>query len=322
MQKINHFFLIARFVYEFALKRKVNLIFAVIFTGVINKLMSLILMVAVFQSIVAVLFHDKFLILINKLLTQVGLSINSDQVLTVVIGLIILLQIISVITQAVYSKLLNMYVHEALIPKADHVKLWSLNDDVYMIENFTKVVITVAKTLTSIVYLLVLVLIIAYFSITFVFVLIPGLVLFVLMQVFAARKDLMYRQALVKSRKDYLENYSQEQLSSKEEKINTGDRNRDGYIQIKRRYRNYLDIKNQYSAVLGTALIVFSIYFLSTASDINREHLTGALILFIFAIRSIVATGKELSINVSYLAELRRQGTLMRQMLNIQKKAV
>ena len=285
--------------------RIVTSVFLVVI-GILNKLFSLLIFVVVIQAVVALVLPDKINFVLQKLDAPNLVKFISDNLEIFAYGSIVFVQIGSVILtlayQYLWAKLASDMLSETLIIRGK----WEPKDDSFMIDHLSAGAQSLLKVLTAAGYMLILVFVLAVFSFALVMLVLPLLGVVVLLQLTAIRSEIDQRQLLNKRKAEWSRSYRSLSKDGTSEGFSRYFQLRFKFLETKKQGEKKAALNTVWLTVLGSALMLIIVYSITKVPDIDVTLLAGYLIFFVFAVRGIVSSLKEVSVNFNRILNLRK----------------
>lgn len=153
---------------------------------------------------------------------------------------------------------------------------------------------------------------VAFFSKELISVLVPCILLVSILQILVSKKDLSLKENLKLIKSQLVSDIDLSDSTNLSSTVSITVK-RKKYLLMKEKVRNHADFILHIGNILGILLIVTMLFFLADLPATTKTLMSGKLIFFVFAIRSIVATGKEISVSLNQILVLRKDNeTLMR----------
>jgi hypothetical protein len=297
---------IVTFLYLKLIKDNAFLLILCIIIGISARIITLIGFAITLQAFIAAIRPDVILSFSNKLLVSLGfdLEIQVENLVHILILIIILIYGLNFLFHIIYSKILKKYIFYIVNDKEKFMVKQTMDDDIFLVEEVPPVIQSMIKSLEVIMFMTLVIVLISLLVPVLVLLLLPVLMLLVFIQVVADRAKLRDLEHQKKARQCYV-NFKDVDGKLRRRLSPEINIERDRYLQIRDKRRHKALIKPQFDVFVGAIATSIVIYYLFKA-QLDVEQLAGLLIIFVVGIRNVIASGRELSVSISRLLELRK----------------
>ena len=292
--------------YFYSIKKRVYSYCLLIFTGVLSKIASLAIFVVVIQAVVALVLPEKFTSVLQKLGPSASTEFISENLDAFAYGLIVVIQLVSSMLTLINQYLWNNLSTAMLAQKFIETGSWRLSDDAFMIEHLTSASQALVKALVALSYMFVLILMLAVFSFALVILLLPLLIIVIFLQLAAMRSEIDKSNLVSQRKSEWAKSYRIVNKNASAENLSSYFHNRFRLLDIKRDVEHKAVLNSVWLSVLGSALTLIVVYSITKMPDMDITLLTGYLIFFVFAVRGIVASLREVSVSFNKILNLRK----------------
>jgi hypothetical protein len=297
---------VVAFIFRRTIKGNEKILIVSMMLGVIGRILALVGFAVTLQAIVAAIHPEILIGLLNRVFTHFHINISIDAVNIVPVLIIAILVIFSAGWLIQYTRSYLIGILNLRITRYDQslASQLTMDDDIFLLEQVPPVVEAVEKSCEILLFMLMVIAMIAYMAPMLSLLLIPMLGLLVSVQVFGDRSRLRNLHQQNMARKNYV-NETRDNGALRKRDAPLDIEERVEYFTLRERMRHQRVVKPQADAFVGAVVISMVIYYLSIA-EINSEHLAGVLIIFVVGIRNIISSGRELSVAISKILELRK----------------
>jgi len=307
---------VAKFIYLRTVKGNELLLTTSVILGVGARILLLLGFAMTLQAIVATIRPEIIAGFVNKLLEKTGLGINLEEgyVVQILMGVILLIYGSNWVLQY-FRSLLVKRLNKKIVEDSRNFKTGrNLDDDIFIIGQTPGIVQSVEKCIQIAVFMLLIMSLIALMVPNLALLLLPVLIFLVVIQIYGGRKNLKELVQQQSARKLYINHTDPADGIIRKRTAPENSSERSAYLAIMEQRRHRLALKPESEGIVGVFAITLVIYYLYlTKPDI--EQFAGLLIVFVVGIRSVIASGRELSNNVSRILELRKYTDVLRDML-------
>ncbi|MEM7249821.1 MAG: hypothetical protein AAF493_00265 [Pseudomonadota bacterium] len=228
----------------------------------------------------------------------------NDYIVVILAGCVIAIFGLKLIFAHLHFYLQSQLVRSFVVDKSNFEPNRIFEQDVFVLENLPLTVQAIEKSIEIIIFVLLMLGFIAFIAPLLALLLIPTLSLLVMASVVRDRKSLRESNAQRETKVRYVERVD-EHYGDDGVKRPLDCEERERYFAARVQRQRRVALNPQLDSFFGATAIVLVIYYLAQ-SNIDAESLAGLLLVFVIGIRYVVAAGRELSINVSRILELRK----------------
>lgn len=293
-------------IYFYSVRTRIGSYLLLIFTGVLNKILALATFVVVIQAVIALIMPQKVVAVLHKIGQSRLIDLLSENLDIAAYGSIVAVQITAAVTVLLHHYLWDRLLEDMLSAQLIENGVWGVKDDNFMVEQISLGSQALLRVLIASSYLFVLVLMLGLFSLSLVLLLLPLLIVLVFLQLAAMRNEVDQKVLLSDKKSQWVRAQRRAKEDKSDENLSRYHRERKNFLDVKRHVDYKAVCNTVWLTSLGSVLLLVIVYSITKVPDMDITFLAGYLILFVFAVRGIVSSLREISTNINKILNLRK----------------
>lgn len=307
---------IVKFIWTFALKGNLGKVAALSLLGVVSRFLTIASFAVALKAVLAALRPDLVLVVIGVVYEAVGLerTVTYDTLPPILISLVITVNLLNWLTSVLIGRISAAYNNRLIAKEIISWEHRSIDDDLFILDKMPIIARSVVRSIEVSLFLVSMLGLIFIFSSDLALFLIPLIAVLVVAQVLGDRKKLVVLTEMRKARRKYLTYFDEN--TGKLRKRTTAEDNCDrrAYFDLREHVRFRGLMKDRLDSFLGALALGVVIYYLFQ-NQMEVGELASLLIVFVLAIRQTLGAGKQLSVHLLAILELRRDTRQLARMM-------
>ena len=292
--------------YFYSIRKRIYTYLLLIFTGVLTKILALLSFLVVIQAVIALVMPTKVIAVLQKFNSAKLTDLLSNNLGLAAYGSIVVVLIATVSILFLNRNLWNRLSSNMLAEELIKGGLWKLSNDTFMIEQFNSSSYALLRVLIAASYLLLLTLMLMLFSIKLVLLLLPLLIVMVFLQLAAMVNEFDQKKQLAEKKKQLIKAHRTATQNASEDSLTRYLNERRSYLTVRLCVDNKALLNSIWLTILSSALLLIIVYSVTKVPDIDLTFLAGYVILFVFAVRGILSSLREISTSFNVILNLRK----------------
>ncbi len=313
---------LAHFIRLHILKGNEFLFAITVLLGAIIRIASLFSYALTLQAIVAAIRPDVVHGFLSRALAALplNLTITVDQVIPVLISAIILIHAMNWVGQYIRIGILEHINKKIAARQSNFADGRTMDEDLFLLEQVPGIIQSLDKVVQIVLLMIMIMLLISLAAPILTLLLLPILVGMVAIQVYGDRRNLREIQKQQDARRLYVNHTDPKDGKFRRRPCPQDTKDRDFYLSILIGRRRHTNVKPETDAFVSAIALSLVIYYLHIA-HLSMDQLAGLLVLFVVGLRYMIASGRELSVNILLILNMRKDIELLQNILIADKQA-